>query len=194
MKVIGITGGIGSGKSIICSVIEKIGFPVFYSDKEAKEILVSDEEVINKLTSLIGEDLYRDGVFHKEILANKIFKEPSIKEKVNSIIHPRVRERFSQWADTQNSSLVFNEAAILFETGMYKNYDATVLFTAPEPIRIYRAMKIDQTSKEAIEDRIKNQWSDEQKKKLADHIILNDDETPVMPQLEKVLLSLNINL
>lgn len=194
MKVIGITGGIGSGKSIICSVIEKIGFPVFYSDKEAKEILVSDEEVINKLTSLIGEDLYRDGVFHKEILANKIFKEPSIKEKVNSIIHPRVRERFSQWADTQNSSLVFNEAAILFETGMYKNYDATVLVTAPEPIRIYRAMKRDQTSKEAIEDRIKNQWSDEQKKKLADYIILNDDETPVMPQLEKVLLSLNINL
>lgn len=191
MKVVGVTGGIGSGKSIICSVIEKIGFPVFYSDKEAKEILVSDQEVINRLSSLIGEGLYKDGVFHKEILANKIFKEPSIKEKVNSIIHPKVRERFSNWTDTQNSSLVFNEAAILFETGMYRNYDATVLVTAPESTRINRAMKRDRTSKEAVEDRIKNQWSDEQKKKLADYIIINDDKTPVIPQLEKILLSLD---
>ena len=191
MKVVGVTGGIGSGKSIICSVIEKIGFPVFYSDKEAKEILVSDQEVINRLSSLIGEGLYKDGVFHKEILANKIFKEPSIKEKVNSIIHPKVRERFSNWTDTQNSSLVFNEAAILFETGMYKNYDATALVTAPESTRINRAMKRDRTSKEAVEDRIKNQWSDEQKKKLADYIIINDDKTPVIPQLEKILLSLD---
>ena len=191
MKVVGVTGGIGSGKSIICSVIEKIGFPVFYSDKEAKEILVSDQEVINRLSSLIGESLYKDGVFHKEILANKIFKEPSIKEKVNSIIHPKVRERFSNWTDTQNSSLVFNEAAILFETGMYRIYDATVLVTAPESTRINRAMKRDRTSKEAVEDRIKNQWSDEQKKKLADYIIINDDKTPVIPQLEKILLSLD---
>lgn len=191
MKVVGITGGIGSGKSIICSVIEKIGFPVFYSDKEAKEILVSDKDVINKLTSLIGVELYKDGVFHKEVLANKIFNDPSIKDKVNHIIHPKVREKFSQWVNLQKSSIVFNEAAILFETGMYKNYDATVIVTAPKPIRINRAVKRDHTTKEAVENRIKNQWTDEDKIKLANFIIVNDDLTLVIPQLEKVLLSLD---
>ncbi len=191
MKVVGITGGIGSGKSIICSVIEKIGFPVFYSDKEAKEILVSDKDVIKELTSLIGVELYKDGVFHKEVLANKIFNDPSIKEKVNHIIHPKVREKFSQWVNLQKSSIVFNEAAILFETGMYKNYDATVLVTAPMPIRINRAVKRDHTTKEAVENRIKNQWTDEDKVKLANFIIVNDDLTLVIPQLEKVLLSLD---
>jgi len=191
LKVVGITGGIGSGKSIICSVIEKIGFPVFYSDKEAKEILVSDKDVINKLTSLIGVELYKDGVFHKEVLANKIFNNPSIKEKVNHIIHPKVREKFSQWVNLQKSSIVFNEAAILFETGMYKNYDATVIVTAPKSIRINRAVKRDHTTKEAVENRIKNQWTDEDKVKLANFIIVNDDLTLVIPQLEKVLLSLD---
>jgi dephospho-CoA kinase len=191
LKVIGITGGIGSGKSIICSIIEKRGYPVFYSDTEAKRILVSNKEVKLELTNLIGPQLYKGEIFHKEVLADKIFKDESIRLKVNQLIHPKVRESFNEWMIKQDSSLVFNEAAILFETGMYKQYDATILVTAPKSIRIKRTIKRDNTTAEAVQDRINNQWSDDEKKELADFVIINDDLTPVLQQIEEIIGKLN---
>jgi dephospho-CoA kinase len=187
MKVIGITGGIGSGKSLVCSIIEKIGFPVFYSDIEARKLVVSDQNIIEKLSALIGPTLYENGFFHKEILAHSIFNDASIKEKVNQIIHPRVREVFQDWVKSQHSPLVFNEAAILFETGMYKNYDVTILVTAPQEIRIERTIKRDHTTKENVIARMNSQWSDAEKIKLADFILINDDVTPLLSQIESTL-------
>ena len=192
MKIIGITGGIGSGKSIICSIFEKMGFSVFYSDIVAKQILLTDIDVIQQLTNVIGPNLYIEGKINKELLANKIFKEEQVKLKVNQIIHPKVREYFDSWVSIQDSRLVFNEAAILFETGLYKKYDVNVLVTAPESIRINRSVLRDNSSKEVVKYRVNSQWTDEQKMKFADFIIVNDNLTPVLPQLEQILSEINI--
>jgi len=191
LKVIGVTGGIGSGKSFICSVLEKFGFPVFYSDYEAKNIVASNKEVVFQLTELIGAELYANNQFHKEILAVRIFKDQALKEKVNQIVHPKVRNRFEEWKKSQNTSLVFIEAAILFETGMYKMCDATILVTAPESIRIERVIKRDGATIKMVLERINSQWSDHEKTKLADFIIVNDEVQPVLVQLEEVLSSLS---
>jgi len=192
LKIIGITGGIGSGKSIICSIFEKMGFSVFYSDIVAKQILLTDIDVIQQLTNVIGPNLYIEGKINKELLANKIFKEEQVKLKVNQIIHPKVREYFDSWVSIQDSRLVFNEAAILFETGLYKKYDVNVLVTAPESIRINRSVLRDNSSKEVVKYRVNSQWTDEQKMKFADFIIVNDNLTPVLPQLEQILSEINI--
>ena len=186
MKTVGVTGGIGSGKSIICKVLEKLGYPVFYSDNVAKELIQSDPIIIQELTNLIGGELYENG-FQKHILAQKLFNNTLIKEKVNQIVHPRVRLTFELWTADQNSPIIFNEAAILFETGMYKKYDATILVTAPKAIKIKRVIARDNLTEEAVQARMDNQWSDEDKLKLTDYVIVNDNKLPVLPQIDRVL-------
>jgi len=186
MKIVGVTGGIGSGKSVICKVLEKLGYPVFYSDYVAKELIQTDPIIIQELTNLIGGDLYQNG-FQKHILAQKLFNNTLIKDKVNQIVHPRVRLAFEIWAADQNSPIVFNEAAILFETGMYKKYDATILVTAPEAIKIKRVTFRDNLTEEAVQARMDNQWSDEDKLKFTDYVIVNDNKLPVLPQIDRVL-------
>lgn len=186
MKIVGVTGGIGSGKSVICKVLEKLGHPVFYSDNVAKELIESDPIIIQGLTNLIGKELY-DGGFQKHILAQKIFNNSEIKQKVNQIIHPRVRLAFNVWKAAQNSPLVFNEAAILFETGMYKKYDAVILVTAPQSIKMKRVISRDGSSEDDVKARMNNQWTDEEKIKLTDFIIVNDDKLPVLPQVDNVI-------
>jgi dephospho-CoA kinase len=145
------------------------------------------QKITEKLSALIGPTLYENGFFHKEILAHSIFNDASIKEKVNQVIHPRVREVFQDWVKAQHTPLVFNEAAILFETGMYKNYDVTILVTAPQEIRIERTIKRDHTTKENVLSRMNSQWSDEEKIKLANFILTNDDITPLLCQIESTL-------
>jgi dephospho-CoA kinase len=189
MKIVGITGGIGSGKSIICKVLEKIGYPVFYSDDVAKELIQTDPIIIQDLTNLIGSELYHNG-FQKQILADKIFNNNQLKEKVNQIVHPRVRLAFEVWTSEQKSPIVFNEAAILFETGMYKKYDKTILVCAPKSIKIKRVINRDGLSEEAIRARMNNQWTDEEKIKLTDFVIVNDDELPLLPQIDRVVFKI----
>ena len=186
MKIVGVTGGIGSGKSVICKVLEKLGYPVFYSDNVAKELIQTDPIIIQELTNLIGGELYENG-FQKQILAQKLFNNTQIKDKVNQIVHPRVRLAFEIWTADQNSPIVFNEAAILFETGIYKKYDATILVTAPEAIKIKRVTFRDNLTEEAVQARMDNQWSDEDKLKLTDYVIVNDNKLPVLPQIDRVL-------
>ena len=186
MKIVGVTGGIGSGKSVICKVLEKLGYPVFYSDNVAKELIQTDPIIIQELTNLIGGELYENG-FQKQILAQKLFNNTQIKDKVNQIVHPRVRLAFEIWTADQNSPIVFNEAAILFETGMYKKYDATILVTAPEAIKIKRVTFRDNLTEEAVQARMDNQWSDEDKLKFTDYVIVNDNKLPVLPQIDRVL-------
>lgn len=187
MIKIGITGGIGSGKSLVCAIIEHLGFPVFYSDKVAKEILDSNESIKSELKSLFGEEIYYLDKLNRAFLAKKIFSDKSLIQKVNLIVHPRVRTIYREWLNKQNSSLVFNEAAILFETDSYKAFDVTILVTAPEELRINRVIKRDIISKEDVLARMNNQWSDNQKIPLATYVISNDEKSGLLAQVEKVI-------
>lgn len=189
MKKIGITGGIGAGKSIVAGIIAVMGYPVYFSDIRAKELTLSDPEIRNGLIDLFGQEIYEHGSLNREKLA-VIFQDDVLRLKVNELIHPVVRRDFESWVSSQHSSMVFNEAAILFETGSYKRMDATILVTAPEEIRLKRVVSRDNASAEAVISRMEKQWEDEQKIPLADFVIHNDDKTPVLDQVEGVISKL----
>lgn len=190
MIKVGITGGIGSGKSYVCSILEQLGFPVFYSDKVSKELLNSDEKVRSQLTSLFGDKIYHNNDLDKAQLSKLIFSDSTLLQKVNAIVHPRVRDMFHQWSLKQKSPIVFNEAAILFETGAYKFFDATILITSPSDLRIQRVMNRDGVSENDVVNRMNNQWSDEDKKVLATYCIVNDEKQGLISQIEEILSKL----
>ncbi|MCB9223545.1 MAG: dephospho-CoA kinase [Crocinitomicaceae bacterium] len=184
---VGITGGIGSGKTYVCRTLNTMGYPVFYSDEQAKQLLIDDTEAIAAIKSLFGDEAYLYGQLNRSFLAEKIFADLSLREKMNNIVHPLVRKRFNQWALRSESPIVFNEAAILFETGAFKNFDYTILVTAPVDIKIKRTMQRDGVSKEEVIARMNAQWPDEQKIPLASFVIINDETTPLLPQIVKIL-------
>lgn len=186
-KIIGITGGIGSGKSIIGHILSTMGYPVYYSDQEAKWVMNNDPELQKELIAVFGEEAYLNNELNRPFLAEKIFTSPELKEKINKIVHPRVRKSFSDFVANTNAPFVFNEAAILFETGGYKDFDATILVLADKETRIQRVMQRDNISREQVEARMNNQWSDEQKLKLANHVIYNNDGDLLVPQVNGVL-------
>ena len=190
MFKVGVTGGIGAGKSLICSILERMGYPVFYSDIEAKKIIISNPQVRIDLIELFGIQIFKDHQLDRKLLANLLFSDSTLIEKMNAIVHPKVREEFENWALSQDSQLVFNEAAILFETGSYKNFDATILVTAPLEIRLNRVMNRDNSIRADVQKRIDNQWSDEQKVILSTYRIQNDDIQSVLDQLDEVLYEL----
>jgi dephospho-CoA kinase len=190
IKRIGLTGGIGSGKTTIAHILEAMSYPIYYSDLRAK--FLSDEHPVIRqgLIALLGEESYVDGTLNRVFVSECIFSNPEVRLKVNEIIHPIVRKDFDDWATQQTSSLIFNEAAILFETGAYQQFDANLLVCAPQDVRIRRVMLRDHCSKASVEERIQSQWTDEQKRKLTKHCIENDGRQPVLIQLEKILLDL----
>ena len=190
MKRIGLTGGIGSGKSFVANILENMGFPVYYSDLQSKELTKSNPSIKTGLISLFGEEVYSDDELNTQLVATKIFQNEGIRQKVNELIHPIVRKDFDNWAMNQKSALVFNEAAILFETGAYRNFDATILVCAPMKLKINRVMNRENCSEEEVLARMGKQWSDEEKLKLADFIINNDECDPILTQLERVLAKL----
>ena len=187
MFKVGVTGGIGAGKSLICSILERMGYPVFYSDIEAKKIIISNPQVRIDLIELFGIQIFKDHQLDRKLLANLLFSDSTLIEKMNAIVHPKVREEFENWALNQDSQLVFNEAAILFETGSYKNFDATILVTAPLEIRLNRVMNRDNSIRADVQKRIDNQWSDDQKVILSTYRIQNDDIQSVLDQIDEVL-------
>ncbi|NOQ70787.1 MAG: dephospho-CoA kinase [Crocinitomix sp.] len=189
-KLIGITGGIGAGKTLVCSIIHATGYPVFYSDKAAKNILNSDDNIKGQINAAFGKEAYLNNELNRSYISQKIFNDKKLLTAINEIVHPAVRQAFAQWAEEQTTDLVFNEAAILFETGAYKLYDANVLVVAPESIRIERVMQRDQISEQAVRARINKQWSDAEKISLADHIITNDNIAMLIPQVLDLITKL----
>ncbi len=189
MLRIGLTGGIGSGKSMVASILEHMGYPVFYSDLEAKALYDTHQTLKAELIELIGAGLYDQTGFNKGLLSRAIFENPALKEKIESLVHPKVRAAFEEWAAKQSTELVFNEAAILFETGAYLQFDATILVSASVELRLQRVVSRDGLSIQEIEKRIQTQWSDEQKKLLADFIIENDGRA-ILKQIESIVVEL----
>ncbi len=174
MYKVGITGGIGSGKTTAAKVFEELGVPVYYADDEAKKLTNTSAEIKEALVELIGEDVYIKGELNRKLLASKIFSDKVLLEKVNAIIHPAVAKHFEEWVSNQNSVYVLKEAAILFESGSYKQLDAIVLVSADEDMRIERVTQRDGSTREEVKRRMANQWSEEQKIALADYIIKNN--------------------
>jgi dephospho-CoA kinase len=187
---VGLTGGIGSGKSTVAKVIESMGYAVFYSDLEAKDIMHSDEELRSDIIDHFGEEAYENGVLNRAYLAERIFSNPQDKDVLNQLIHPRVRANFATFAENSEAPLVFNEAAILFETGAYSSFDKTLLITAPKETRIERVMRRDNSSRQDVLDRMSNQWSDDRKIPLADFVIQNGNQDKVLEQIERVVVDL----
>lgn len=182
MLKIGLTGGIGSGKTLISSLFSILGIPVFYSDAEAKA-LYYDDHVKLKVIKLLGESSYIDNKLNKQHISSIIFTDKSQLQALNAIIHPAVRDRFEEWASQQHSQYVIQESALIFEINIAHHFDKTILVTAPKDIRIARVIARDGVSRDQVIDRIKNQLDDESKIKLADITIINDGLEYLIPQI-----------
>lgn len=191
---IGITGGIGSGKSVVSRLLDVMGIPVYISDSETKRLMTSDSCIRKELTALLGGDVYAGGVLNKPLLASYLFSSPEHAQQVNGIVHPRVKEDFRQWTRHRATCPVVGiESAILIEAGFAGEVDAVAMVYAPEELRVQRAMKRDASSRESIERRVRSQMNDEEKREHADFVIVNDDETPLIPQVLALIASLSQN-
>lgn len=190
IKRIGLTGGIGSGKTTIAHLLEAMSYPVYYSDVRAKMLSDQHPVIRKELITLLGEESYDDDGLNRVYVSDQIFSNPEVRLQVNEIIHPIVRKDFETWASQQTSTLIFNEAAILFETGAYQQFDAVLLVCAPIDLRIQRVMLRDHCSKASVEQRIQSQWSDEQKRTFTSYCIENDARQPLLIQLEKIISTL----
>jgi dephospho-CoA kinase len=172
-KKIGLTGGIGSGKSTIAKHFESKGIPIYIADLEAKKIM-EDSVVINEIKNVFGLDIFEKNQLVREKLAAIVFNNPEKLQALNAIIHPAVKKHFENWflAQQQHSFIIY-ESAILFETGSYKDFDAIITVTAPIETRIKRVIQRDQTTKEQVLKRIEAQWTDQKKVEKSDYVIEN---------------------
>lgn len=185
---IGITGGIGSGKSVVARVLTAMGVPVYISDDEAKRLTLSDSDLRSGLTALVGDTLYEGGVMHKEQLAAYLFASRENAARVNAVVHPAVKSDFRRWAEQRSHlPVVAIESAILIEAGFTDVVDRIVMVDAPLEVRIERAMQRDGATRAQIESRVRSQMDDEAKRSRSDYVIVNDGSTPLIPQLLSLL-------
>lgn len=188
MIKIGITGGIGSGKSVVASLLSLHGIPVYLADTESKILTETSPVIREKLTALLGEELYTpEGLLDKKLLASHIFNDPECLKKVNAIIHPEVKRHFTEWAKRQSAGLCAIESAILFESGFNHTVDKSLMVYAPLELRIERALKRDNASRKEVVSRIQNQLPDETKMEMSDYVIHNDDRRALLPQVDRFL-------
>lgn len=180
---IGITGGIGSGKTFICKLFEALGIPVYNADEEAKRLMNTDIRIKEKLIAQFGEATYKDGLLDRAFLADMVFSDKDKLELLNSIVHPIVIQEAKDWAERQTTRYSLKEAALLFESGSYKELDYTILVTASMDMRIQRVIERDGATEQQVRERINKQLSDEEKLQLADFVIVNDEITPLLPQV-----------
>ena len=191
MLVIGLTGGIGSGKTTVAKIFQSFGVPVYNSDVEAKKILFSSIAVHHELELAFGKSVFTEGLPDKVKLAQIVFSDKEKLKQLNAIIHPKVAADFETWKLNQNSYLVVKEAAILIESGAYKSVDKIVVVSAPIDVRVERVMKRDSSQKEDVLKRIQNQLSEEERLSFADFEIKNNNVNSLILQVKKLLLELN---
>ena len=189
---VGITGGIGSGKTTVCKVIEALGYPVYYADLEARKIIETDSDVILAISNLFGNDIYSSGKLDRQRLASLVFNNKELLAKLNAIVHPAVARHFQVWANSSSSSIIFKEAAILFESGLNKLLDKTILVVAPEQVRLQRVIDRDKISVDNVKSRMANQATQDELIKLADYLINNDGKELLIPQLLGIIENLKM--
>lgn len=184
MKRIGLTGGIGSGKSFVAEIFRNLGVPVFNSDDAARKIQQSDKDVLAAIRKAFGDVFLTSGELDRKKLASIVFSDPQKLQQLNAIVHPAVGKAFEKFcSENSSAAYVIKEAAIIFEIGIDEQLDGTILVMAPEQIRIDRVMKRDNITESEVRSRMSKQWSDEQKMQRADWLISNDGEKALLPQV-----------
>jgi len=186
VKKIGITGSIGSGKTYVSKVFESLGIPVFNADNEAKKIMSCSFDLINSIKNEFGDDIYDKYSLNNRKLASIVFSDSKKLKKLNSLVHPYVKQEFLNWCKKQKSPYVIKEAAILFESNSYKELDSVICISAPKKLRIDRVKARDGFKDYEINNRIKNQFSQEEKENLSDYIIVNDEKDSLLTQIIRV--------
>ena len=192
VKVIGLTGGIGSGKTTVANEFASYGIPIYITDQEAKKLMQSDA-VLNQIRAEFGDSVFVNGLLVREKLSEIVFNDSNSLTKLNSIIHPAVKQHFKEWlSEHKNEQYIIYESAILFESGSYKECDFVINVVAPLEIRIKRVIERDKTTREKVLERVKNQWNDEEKSSKSDFIIENTSMEVLKLGIVKILNFLRI--
>lgn len=191
MKIIGITGGMGSGKTTVAKIIESMGYPVYFSDDRAKQMYFLPD-VKDKVITILGKDAYiEDKELNKQYVSEKIFSDKSLLQEINQLIHTAVKKDFEQFkTEYKNAPFIFKESALLFEANIHKECDGIILVTAPENIRIERIKKRDHLSEQEIKKRLSVQMSEEEKIKYSNFIIQNNEAEPLLPKVLDILFKI----
>ena len=187
MKKIGLTGGIGVGKTYVSKIFKQMGIPIFNSDVQAKKCMVEDVNLKTALQLAFGKNIYLKGVLQNEVLAKIVFNKPEALSKLNSLVHPIVKQKFEDWCALQTNSMVIKEAAILFESDAHLGLDAVICVSAPEKLRISRVKKRDGSSIEQIQIRMSKQMPQTEKEEIADFLIVNDEVQLLLPQVLMII-------
>jgi dephospho-CoA kinase len=188
MKVIGLTGGIGSGKSIVARVMETLGVPVFDADRAALALYDEDEALLTEVKERFGDSVIQPGgQLNRQALASIVFNDVEALKQLNAMVHPRVAKKFDAWKKMQKASAVIREAAILFESGSASDCDVVIVVTAPEDLRVARVQKRNGWSDAEVRARMKRQWTEMQLLESADAVIVNDDKHLLLPQVTRVI-------
>jgi len=191
-KIIGLTGGIGSGKTTVANEFASLGIPVYIADLEARKLMQTDS-VLNLIKAEFGSTVFDNGVLIREKLSEIVFNDSKKLEKLNGIVHPAVKKHFDEWLlEHKNNPFVIYETAILFESGSYKKCDFVINVEAPLEVRIQRVIERDKTTREKVLERIKNQWNDEEKSSKSDFIIKNTSVEAIKIEIVKILNFLRI--
>jgi dephospho-CoA kinase len=192
MKIIGLTGGIGSGKTTVAAVFQSLAIPVFNADSEALALYSEDASLLREVAEMFGKEvLNSDGTLNRMKLASIVFGDEIALKRLNALVHPRVANRFIHWKNQQHAPMVMRESAILFESGSYSDCDAVIVVSAPEELRVERVMKRSALTREEVEARMARQWPQSKVLEQADRIIVNDDRMLVIPQVTEIIDALS---
>ncbi len=183
MLKVGITGGIGSGKSTVCRIFSILGVPVYHADARARLLMESHPDLKESLLSRFGPETYREGILDRNYLASRVFRDPASLAALNALVHPAVIRDAESWFDSQDAPYVIKEAALLFESGAFHHLDLIIGVSAPEPLRVLRAMKRDGKTRGEILKRMEAQIPEEMKMRLCQEILYNDEQQLLVPQI-----------
>lgn len=184
--IVGLTGGIGSGKTTVGNYFRDLGIPVYIADVEAKKLMNSSKVIKRKLIALFGSSAYHNDQLNRPFIASKIFSDADALAKMNAIVHPRVADHFKRWVKTQDSAYVIKEAAIIFENNLQSQYDVIITVTADTSEKIKRLKKRDGSSLDQIEAVMANQMDDQEKVKLSDFVIVNNKLEELADQVQEI--------
>jgi len=187
---IGLTGGIGSGKSMVSKLLTTYEIAVYDSDTRAKSLMETDDKIIHSITQVFGKEAYTNGKLNRRFVAEAVFASSSKLLQINTIVHSAVIDDFSRWAELQAADILVFESAIIFENGLEKYFDKIIAVVAPQKLRIERVKRRSGLSRKEILNRIKNQTSSKTLRQRADYVIINDDQTAIIPQVERILKSI----